>query len=134
MRDFFISDNACFSIQRGLRRPRLGYYLALSNGRAFSIHEAFADLDCVGRNGGNASSFFNPRGLRRPRRAMSAHIVSISIFQSTRPSQTSTNISSRRRIWEDFQSTRPSQTSTAVFVYSENGDYFSIHEAFADLD
>ena len=56
--------------------------------------------------------YFNPRGLRRPRRSGSGSSFHMFIFQSTRPSQTSTT------------------KLKSVFT----GETISIHEAFADLD
>ena len=145
-----------------------------------SIHEAFADLDVRSKQDPDQSNYFNPRGLRRPRpditdyvdfgREISIHEafadldlfasvrkITFSLFQSTRPSQTSTvflifynlsymyfNPRGLRRprqlvthIFKDFvrfQSTRPSQTSTFCFCIPYHCRSISIHEAFADLD
>ena len=56
--------------------------------------------------------YFNPRGLRRPRRSGSGSSFHMFIFQSTRPTQTSTQIALSVCGSMLFQSTRPSQTST----------------------
>ena len=102
-----------------------------------SIHEAFADLDFLSQltvlpiphfnprglrrprpSGGVNSSRsywnFNPRGLRRPRQWPPSNLFLTVVFQSTRPSQTSTQASGREGIIRRFQSTRPSQTSTII--------------------
>ena len=59
----------------------------------------------------------------------------VTIFQSTRPSQTSTEKYDRQSRFVKFQSTRPSQTSTSSAGSGiRSVPVISIHEAFADLD
>ena len=79
---------------------------------SISIHEAFADLDHGYAAPRWRHSDFNPRGLRRPRRHTISFLIIGPLFQSTRPSQTST-------YW------------LTICIYSFP---ISIHEAFADLD
>ena len=77
-----------------------------------SIHEAFADLDLHRPRMIISLGNFNPRGLRRPRQKRDGVEIALSLFQSTRPSQTSTL---RVRLLVPHV-------------------HISIHEAFADLD
>ena len=77
-----------------------------------SIHEAFADLDFLSQLTVLPIPHFNPRGLRRPRQALDSHVANLAVFQSTRPSQTSTRLLPNGILILLFQSTRPSQTST----------------------
>ena len=119
---------------RGLRRPRrviaglVGSKYAFQSTRPsqtstnpfygqifplrISIHEAFADLDLLSPLLLIAGIDFNPRGLRRPRRRWFKSTSRYSLFQSTRPSQTSTQLGGGK--------------------YAAHR--ISIHEAFADLD
>ena len=77
-----------------------------------SIHEAFADLDLTIIYWCDNHFDFNPRGLRRPRPKEAFRMSDKTKFQSTRPSQTSTDRHLGRPVILDI----------------------SIHEAFADLD
>ena len=70
------------------------------------------------------SSNFNPRGLRRPRRGITALVRPKAIFQSTRPSQTSTPNSAGDIRPFRFQSTRPSQTSTLLASGSPSSNFY----------
>ena len=86
---------------RGLRRPR-----------RWNAHCMLRRLD------------FNPRGLRRPRRGITALVRPKAIFQSTRPSQTSTPNSAGDIRPFRFQSTRPSQTSTLLASGSPSSNFY----------
>ena len=99
-----------------------------------SIHEVFADLDPGSRKCPSASSDFNPRGLRRPRRIICLPNRQILKFQSTRSSQTSTFTLVVSGSYSLFQSTRSSQTSTPAVIPNGGAVCISIHEVFADLD
>ncbi len=89
-RNGFISRKRDFN-PRALHRARPDFDRRRDNGKPISIHEPFTGLDPAAR----------------------VHFVIIGTFQSTSPSQGSTDIrSGRGRIKNKFQSTSPSQGST----------------------
>ena len=91
--------------------PRRGLQ-AFGPAERILIHEALTDLDCFG--------VLRLAGI---------------IFQSTRPSRTSTVVSSNNvHQFSEFQSTRPSRTSTKYYEGAHKILDISIHEALTDLD
>ena len=122
-----------------------------------SIHEVFADLDspmCLkyprltyfnprGLRRPRLISFFclctphnfNPRGLRRPRLRRDAQYAGGHTFQSTRSSQTSTLTGMCYwRIWTNFNPRGLRRPRRYLPVQAGTVKQISIHEVFADLD
>ena len=127
------------------------------NGLIISIHEAYTGLDLPYPGWPYGNSYFNPRGLYRPRPMGQPLGCPGEGFQSTRPIQASTSYTvgaagqSVISIHEaytgldeaipdgitsekTFQSTRPIQASTSQDKLEASDAAISIHEAYTGLD